>query len=73
MTNYEADTYHPDRYWSERLSRYWSLQGVGYIGYGERYNRYLYRAKVRALRTAVEAHGIEVRGRAVLDLGPGIG
>ncbi|HEX7118977.1 MAG TPA: class I SAM-dependent methyltransferase, partial [Longimicrobiales bacterium] len=44
-----------------------------YIGYGERYNRYLYRAKVRALRTAVEAHGIEVRGRAVLDLGPGIG
>ncbi len=73
MTIDNPDTYQPEQYWSQRLTRLWSLQGVGYIGYSERYNHYLYRAKVRTLRKVLGVHGVETQGRRVLDLGPGIG
>lgn len=66
-------SYDPRRYWSDRLAAHWSLQGVGYMGYSERYNHYLYLAKLRAVGRALREHGIDPGGRRVLDLGPGIG
>lgn len=69
----ERSPYDPAEYWSDRLERNWSLRGVGYINYTERYNTYLYRAKLRAMRRMLRVHGVTIRGRSVLDVGPGIG
>jgi len=65
--------YEPTKFWSERLTRDWSLRGVGHVRYGEYYNRYLYRAKVRALRRMLRQHSIVIAGKRVLDVGAGIG
>lgn len=69
----ERTPYDAAEYWTDRLERHWSLRGVGYINYTERYNTYLYRAKLRAMRRMLKLHGVEIRGRSVLDIGPGIG
>lgn len=63
----------PTKFWSERLTRDWSLRGVGHIRYSEYYNHYLYRAKVRALRRMLRQHRIAIAGKRVLDVGAGIG
>ncbi len=65
--------YGAGQYWSDRLDANWSLQGVGYLGYSERYNQYLYQAKLRTVGRALREQRIEVSGRRMLDLGPGIG
>ena len=60
----------PDAYWSNRLSREFSLRGTGHIAYSEGYNAWMYRAKGRALRRALR------RARPTpdaLDVGVGTG
>lgn len=65
--------YEPTEFWGQRLTRDWSLRGVGHAGYSEYYNRYICRAKVRALRRTLRQHRIAIAGRHVLDVGAGIG
>ncbi|MEA2683059.1 MAG: hypothetical protein QOK05_1387 [Chloroflexota bacterium] len=65
--------YDPAVFWEEILSSKYSLVGVGHGGYGERYNRWLYRAKLRAYREALEAARLDPAGRSVLDVGIGTG
>jgi len=62
--------YRPEDYWSDRLQRDFNLRGTGHIGYSVGYNRWLYRAKGRALRRALSMTG---REGPALDLGSGTG
>jgi len=56
-------------YWNDRLTASWSLAGTGHQQYSAGYNRWLYRAKRRALRRAL---GPLAAGSA-LDVGSGTG
>lgn len=62
--------YDPAAYWSQRLEADFSLRATGNHCYTEGYNRWLYRAKGRALRSALR--GL-VSGADVLDVGSGVG
>jgi SAM-dependent methyltransferase len=57
-------------YWSRRLGEHFSFRGTGHLSYSEAYNRWLYRAKRRALAPLLD--GIDSGGR-VLDVGSGTG
>jgi 2-polyprenyl-3-methyl-5-hydroxy-6-metoxy-1,4-benzoquinol methylase len=61
----------PKKYWEERLTHNFGLGGVGNIGFAERYNRWLYRRKLRCLQAALR--GIRLQGKRVLDVGCGTG
>jgi SAM-dependent methyltransferase len=61
----------PERYWSQRLEESFSLAGVGWLGLGEHYNRWMYAVRRRVFRRSL-------RGRVspdarVLDVGSGTG
>ncbi|HEU5033460.1 MAG TPA: methyltransferase domain-containing protein [Mycobacteriales bacterium] len=62
--------YDPARYWDERLRGDFSLRGVGHHLYSESYNRWLYRAKRRALRAVLPR---PQPGERALDVGSGTG
>ncbi|HZT66424.1 MAG TPA: class I SAM-dependent methyltransferase [Acidimicrobiales bacterium] len=64
------DSYRPAEYWRDRLTQNFNLRGVGHLAYSVSYNRWLYRAKARALRQAVKA---VPRAAPALDLGSGTG
>jgi SAM-dependent methyltransferase len=57
-------------YWEERLERDFDLRGTGHHSYSLAYNRWLYRAKARALERAL--CGVPADARA-LDVGCGTG
>jgi SAM-dependent methyltransferase len=66
-----AKDFDPERYWSDRLEGAFSLGGVGWLGMGEAYNRWMYAVRRRAFRRAV---GGRVSADArVLDVGSGTG
>jgi SAM-dependent methyltransferase len=62
--------YDPVKYWSDRLAGSFDLRGTGHWMYSEQYNRWLYRAKRRALRRALTALRPPLRA---LDVGSGTG
>lgn len=66
-----TDQYDPSEYWQRRLSSKFTLQGVGHLGFSERYNRWLYRRKRRVLESVLR--GIPLHDKDVLDLGCGTG
>jgi SAM-dependent methyltransferase len=65
-----SDRYEPAEYWSTRLGDQYDLRGTGHLSYSHAYNRWLYRAKRRALRKALPRAGASDRA---LDLGSGTG
>lgn len=56
-------------YWNGRLTNRWTLGGTGHLQYSPAYNRWLYRAKRHALRSAVRA----APAGAAFDVGSGVG
>jgi SAM-dependent methyltransferase len=66
-------SFDPKAYWSERLDRTYTLGGVGWLGLGEAFNRWMYRVRRHVfLRTARRA--VSDLGHArVLDVGSGTG
>lgn len=64
------DQYEPTEYWSDRLRGELGLRATGHWVYSEAYNRWLYRAKRRALTKALAGVG---PGFAALDVGSGTG
>lgn len=64
------ERYDAAQYWSERLEAGFGLRGTGHWRYSERYNRWLYRRKGRALRRALA--GVTPPMHA-LDIGSGTG
>ncbi len=67
----DGDDYQPSAYWSSRLAEDPNVRGTGHISYSEGYNRWLYRAKRRALDRVLG--GESLQGKQVLDLGSGMG
>ena len=70
VENQSRDSYRPADYWSARLSSDFTARGTGHICYSEAYNRWLYRAKGRALRRGLR--GVP-RPAQALDIGSGAG
>jgi len=66
-----AAGFDPERYWSERLEETYSLAGVGWLGMGEPYNRWMYAVRRRAFRRALRGR-VTPDARA-LDVGSGTG
>jgi len=66
-----GSTYEPKQFWESRLDRYFSLKGVGHIGFSESYNKYLYKRKKRVIEYALK--DIELKKKSVLDIGCGTG
>jgi len=65
--------YEPERYWQERLSRNFSLGGAGHTGLGLEYNKWLYKARIRALNKLLREGQINPHGKQILDIGCGTG
>ena len=63
--------YEPKTYWETRLKDHFTARGVGHIGFGNDYNRWLYRRK----KTCIEAafRRVSLVGKDVLDVGCGTG
>jgi SAM-dependent methyltransferase len=65
--------YDLQEYWNNRLTEDFSLAGVGFLVLGLEYNKWLYRARLRALARLLQEHGIDPREKRILDIGVGTG
>jgi 2-polyprenyl-3-methyl-5-hydroxy-6-metoxy-1,4-benzoquinol methylase len=65
--------YCPKEYWEKRLIKHFDLTGVGHIGYSQKYNNWLYRAKRRTLQKLSVKHAISFQDKAICDIGCGTG
>jgi SAM-dependent methyltransferase len=66
-----TERFDAEDYWSDRLGREFSLEGVGYLGLGESYNRWMYAVRRRVFRDVVK--GRVDSSASVLDVGSGTG
>jgi SAM-dependent methyltransferase len=66
-----TERFDAEGYWSDRLGREFSLEGVGYLGLGESYNRWMYAVRRRVFRDVVK--GRVDPSASVLDVGSGTG
>lgn len=65
--------YKAEEYWEARLRGSCSVAGTGHLGFGERYNGYMYRLRTRVLEKALKRYRVAVEGRSVLEVGCGGG
>ena len=63
----------PGKYWEKRLSEHWGPHGVGHIGLGEHYNRWLYRLQEKVFLRHARRLAAGPARPAVLDIGSGTG
>src|ERR1700716_316355 len=70
-----GDTGHfdPTRYWESRLSSHLSVRGVGYLGYGVPFNRWMYRVRKNVFRRVLRDLSLTLPALDVLDVGAGTG
>lgn len=61
------------KYWNNRLNLNFNIEGVGYIGLGEIYNKLLYQSRIDLLDGVLNKAFSETSDIRVLELGPGIG
>lgn len=60
-------------YWEERLRDNWGLRGVGYLGYGAPYNKWLYAVRKRVVQRCIADLPLNLSNARVLDIGSGTG
>lgn len=63
----------PEVYWDGRLKDNPGLTGVGYLGLGEPFNRWMYRVRQAVFARVARAHLPRTAGLEVLDVGSGTG
>ncbi|SRR5216683_1994358 len=63
----------PPAYWERRLKENWGLQGVGYLGFGTSYNKWLYAVRKHIFKREVSFLNINPCIAKVLDVGSGTG
>lgn len=63
----------PKQYWDDRLRQDFSLGGVGFLGLGEEFNRWMYRVRRDVFLRSVRPNLPHDRAVAVLDVGAGTG
>jgi SAM-dependent methyltransferase len=68
MTGFE-----PRGYWEQRLSEHYTLDGVGYLGLGEGFNRWMYRIRRHVFLREARRCFSDPRALRVLDIGSGTG
>ena len=68
------NTFKPTEYWESRLSKSFHLGGVGYLGLGEPYNRWIYRVRERIVTRVARAElPNDMASLEMLDIGSGTG
>jgi 2-polyprenyl-3-methyl-5-hydroxy-6-metoxy-1,4-benzoquinol methylase len=72
-TSRPMSTFDPKEYWEIRLRQHWDLEGVGLVGYGLSYNRWLYRVRRRVFLSHVRALPLDFPRCRILDVGSGTG
>lgn len=65
--------YNPKNYWEDRLLSRFNLSGVGHLGFSGHYNKFLYKAKIRALKKVILSQHIDIHSKTVCDIGCGTG
>jgi SAM-dependent methyltransferase len=65
--------YDAKEYWEKRLASGFDISRTGCLGYGRKYNEWIYRACKRNLDLVRKKHHIEVKGKSILDIGCGSG
>jgi len=60
-------------YWERRLRGHFSLEGVGYLRLGQRFNEWMYRVRGEVFDRVVAELGAGGEGQSVMDVGPGTG
>ncbi len=68
-----SDGFAAKDYWEQRLRGHFSLEGVGYLRLGQRFNEWMYRVRGEVFDRVVAELGLGTAGQAVLDVGPGTG
>lgn len=63
----------PVAYWEDRLSRNLGLHGVGFLGLGKSYNKWLYRVRQKVFLRALRLSRTSLSSAHVLDVGSGTG
>ncbi len=67
------EQYCPEVYWEELLDKDFSITGVGYLGLGKQYNKWLYRARRRIIKYIIYRYKLPVKAGRILDIGCGTG
>lgn len=73
MTPGSQAMYDPPAYWSARLAADAGPEGVGWLGLGRAYNRWLYRQRQRVFLRAARFYRFTEQPPRVLEVGPGNG
>jgi SAM-dependent methyltransferase len=68
-----VSTFDPERYWSERLAKSYSLMGVGWLSLGEPFNRWMYRVRRHVFARVARPLVAGQADASVLDIGSGTG
>ena len=63
----------PREYWETRLARHYTADGVGYLGLGVPFNKWMYRVRRRVFLDEVRRALPDTSGIEVLDIGSGTG
>jgi SAM-dependent methyltransferase len=69
----DVGDFDPKRYWEKRLEGTFSLGGVGWLGLGEPFNRWMYRVRRRVFARTVRKAATQLGDARVLDVGSGTG
>jgi SAM-dependent methyltransferase len=68
-----SGVFDPRAYWDNRLSKDWTLHGVGLLAATSNWNEALYRVRGRVFSRVVAALEIDLAKASVLEVGPGTG
>ncbi|HPP67020.1 MAG TPA: class I SAM-dependent methyltransferase [bacterium] len=69
----QKQQYIPQEYWQKRLSKDFSLTGVGYLRFKIEYNIWLYKARLYVLQKLLKKADVNCNGKNLLDIGIGTG
>ncbi len=65
--------FNPESYWEDRLSKKFSLLGVGDFTLGEPYNKLMYKVRQSAFSNVLKILKLNLREKSILDIGSGTG
>jgi SAM-dependent methyltransferase len=65
--------FNPKNYWEDRLIKSFNLRGVGFIGLGYNYNKWLYKVREHVFLSKLKSTRFNFNNASVLDVGCGNG
>ncbi|WP_429086078.1 class I SAM-dependent methyltransferase [Brassicibacter mesophilus] len=73
VSSEESKGFDYEAYWNDRLNKKFNIEGVGYLGLGKIYNRFMYRMRFEILDYIIERLDLNINKADILELGPGTG